>query len=166
MLFNHNSLLKIYFGNAEDTLYPDEYLNLPKDRNILEKEPFAKLKKLLGIEYLTFLKQIHSTNGLVVTHDHITMPSFIHEGDFLITSVPSIGLGSMSADCLSLIINDPIHNVIAIVHAGWKGTVNNIVANVIKKMQKLFKANKNYSKLVLIMSILFLALQQKNVAMK
>ena len=141
MLFNHSSMLTIYFGNMEDTLYPHEYLSLPKDRNILKKEPFTKLKKLLSIEYLTFLKQIHSTNGLVVTHDYITMPSFTHEGDFLITNIPSIGLGIMTADCLPLIINDPIHNVIAIVHAGWKGTINNIAINVIKKMQKLFKTN-------------------------
>ena len=141
MLFYDNSLLAICFGNRENKLYPDEYLNLSKDRNILEKEPFAKLQKLLDIEYLTFLKQTHSTNGLVVTHDHMTMPSFTHEGDFLITDIPSIGLGIMTADCLPLIINDPVHNVIATVHAGWKGTINNIAITVIKKMQKLFKTN-------------------------
>ena len=139
MLFNHGSMLTIYFGNTDDTLYPHEYLNLPKDRNILKKEPFAKLQKLLGIECLTFLKQIHSTNGLVVIHDYIAIPSFTHEGNFLITSVPSIGLGVMTADCLPLIINDPVHNVIAVVHAGWKGTVNNIAITVIKKNAKIIQ---------------------------
>lgn len=141
MLFYHSSVLTIYFGNREDTLYPHKYLNLSKDRDILEKKPFAKLQKLLDIEHLIFLKQIHSTSGFIVTDDYIAMSSFSHEGDFLITNVPLIGLGIMTADCLPIIINDPIHNVIAIVHAGWKGTINNITINVIKKMQKLFKTN-------------------------
>jgi len=139
MLLHHSSLLTIYFGNAEDALYSYEYFNLSKDKNILEKKPFAKLQKLLDIEYLIFLKQTHSTNGLVITHDRIVIPPFTHEGDFLMTNIPSVGLGSMAADCLPIIIYDTVHNVIAIVHAGWKGAINNIAINVIKKMQKLFK---------------------------
>jgi len=141
MLLHSSSILTIYFGDKEDSLYPHGYLNLPKNSNIFEEKPFAKLQKLLGIENLIFLKQISGSNGLVVTHDYIALPSFAYEGDFLVTNMPSVGLGIMTADCLPLIIHDPVHNVIAIVHAGWRGSINNITINVIKKMQKLFKTN-------------------------
>ncbi len=141
MLFVHNASLTIYFGNANDFLYPHEYLNLSKDKNILEREPFAKLQKSLNINRLIFLKQIHSIDGFIITNDHISIPSFSHEGDFLITNIPAIGLGVMTADCLPIVVNDPVHNVVAIIHAGWKGTINNIAIRVVKKMQKLFNTH-------------------------
>ncbi len=141
MLFVHNSALTIYFGNAKDSLYPHEYLNLSKDRNILERELFVKLQKSLNINRLIFLKQIHSIDGFIITNDHISMSSFSHEGDFSITNIAHIGLGVMTADCLPLIISDPVHNVVAIIHAGWKGTINNIVIRVVKEMQKLFNTH-------------------------
>lgn len=137
MLITHNNLT-IYFGNASDSLYPHEYLTSSHDKNILAKKPFAKLQKMLAINQLIFLKQIHSTKGLIISNDQIKIPPFNTAGDFLITNVTTIGLGIMTADCLPLIIHDPIHNIIALIHAGWKGTINNISAIVTQKMQKLF----------------------------
>ena len=43
------------------------------------------------------------------------------------------------ADCVPILLFDPIQKVIGIVHAGWKGTANAIVKRAIYKMQEEFK---------------------------
>jgi purine-nucleoside/S-methyl-5'-thioadenosine phosphorylase / adenosine deaminase len=140
MFVTHNGLT-IYFGDASDSLYPCAYLALPKEKNILASKPFAQFQQLFNINQLIFLKQIHSTKGLIISHGQSAPPSFNFTGDFLITNVPTIGIGVMTADCLPIIIYDPIHHIIALIHAGWKGTINNIAPLVVTKMQKLFNTD-------------------------
>jgi hypothetical protein len=47
----------------------------------------------------------------------------------------------MVADCVPIIIFDPIEKAIGIVHAGWRGTANAIVQRTIEKMQKEFNTD-------------------------
>lgn len=46
-----------------------------------------------------------------------------------------------TADCNPIIIYDPVNHVIANVHAGWKGVINRIYVNAIKKMEEEFSSN-------------------------
>jgi YfiH family protein len=43
-------------------------------------------------------------------------------------------LGILTADCLPILINDPKNHAIGAIHAGWRGLINNIIPNTIKKM--------------------------------
>ena len=43
-----------------------------------------------------------------------------------------------TADCNPIIIYDPVRHVVANVHAGWKGVINRVYINAIKKMEKDF----------------------------
>ncbi len=142
MLLHNAPLFTIYFGDAEDKLYPDEYLNLPTDKNILDIKPFSKLKKIMGLEELTFLKQIHSADGMMITKENIgEIKPFTHEGDFLMTKAHKIGLGVMTADCLPIILFDNRNNAVAIVHAGWRGSVEKIAIKTVEHMQQLYKTD-------------------------
>lgn len=58
--------------------------------------------------------------------------------DALITDQPHLGLTVTHADCLSLLIADPDHHAIAAVHAGWRGTINNIAGATISAMQERY----------------------------
>ena len=52
MVLHNNPLFQIYFGNAEDQLMPNEYLNLPSGKDILTIEPFVtNLQKFIDIIY-------------------------------------------------------------------------------------------------------------------
>ena len=44
----------------------------------------------------------------------------------------------MGADCVPVLLYDRVKHVIAAVHAGWRGTVQNIVTETIKAMQHRF----------------------------
>ena len=58
--------------------------------------------------------------------------------DALITAEPDICIGVTTADCVPLLLFDCKQKVIAAVHAGWRGTIKQITAKAIQKMQEEF----------------------------
>lgn len=89
-------------------------------------------------------KQTHTTNVLTVTKEDInkglTKPMDYDNIDGLITNIPNITLSTFYADCVPLYFYDPIHRVIGLSHAGWRGTVDNIAKATIDKMQAEFNS--------------------------
>ncbi len=139
MLLHNEPLFRIYFGNADDQLFPHTYFNLFFDLDILTIEPFAKLKKIMDIQSLLFLKQIHNAAGYVISKENrAEFVPFKSEGDFLITRVSHVGLGVMSADCLPIVCYDKRNNVVGIAHAGWKGSAQGVGVAMIERMQQEF----------------------------
>ena len=45
------------------------------------------------------------------------------------------------ADCAQILICDPLHKVVAVVHAGWKGTAAKLVSKVVDGMQSEFDSD-------------------------
>lgn len=60
------------------------------------------------------------------------------KADGYIVSEKNIATLITTADCNPIIIYDPVKNVIANVHAGWKGVINRVYINAISKMEKEF----------------------------
>jgi YfiH family protein len=58
------------------------------------------------------------------------------EGDGLITDVPGVLLAVGTADCVPVLVADPVKRVVAAFHAGWRGTVSRIVERGVAKMQE------------------------------
>ncbi|OFX27633.1 MAG: hypothetical protein A2041_10270 [Bacteroidetes bacterium GWA2_31_9b] len=58
--------------------------------------------------------------------------------DSLITNIPGICIGIRTADCVPVLLYDPVQKVIAAVHSGWKGTVEKISKSTIKRMTEEF----------------------------
>lgn len=58
----------------------------------------------------------------------------IPDTDALITNLPGILLSSYYADCVPVMILDPVHKAIGLAHAGWKGTVKRIAAATLRSM--------------------------------
>ena len=55
--------------------------------------------------------------------------------DATITNKDNITLASTNADCILIMFYDPVKNVIANVHSGWRGTFQKISQKVVKKMK-------------------------------
>ena len=140
MLIHNNPLFSIYFGNAEDELDPDEYLQYPSGTRLLDLEPYKRLKKLLHLNHLIFLHQVHSDQGVTIASESFIEP-FKQDGDYLLTNQKHSGIGVMTADCLPIIVYDTMHHVVAIAHAGWRGSVQQIAPKVIQRMQEQFGTN-------------------------
>ncbi len=81
---------------------------------------------------LIHMRQIHSDKITLIdeTFNFDTPP----ECDALITKCPNIPLMVMSADCTPILLYDPVHEVIGVVHAGRAGALNEILPKTISSM--------------------------------
>lgn len=65
-------------------------------------------------------------------------PQEIHKGDALITRQRGVALALSFADCVPIVLHDPVEQVIGIAHAGWRGTARGIVAATVAAMNEHF----------------------------
>lgn len=56
------------------------------------------------------------------------------EADALVTALPEVPLAIYFADCLPLFLFDPGRRVIALVHAGWRGTVQEVAKKTVEAL--------------------------------
>lgn len=61
--------------------------------------------------------------------------------DALITNKKGLRIGVKTADCVPILLYDENKEAVAAIHSGWKGTVQNIIAAAIKRMQEEFDTN-------------------------
>lgn len=60
------------------------------------------------------------------------------EADGLMTATPGVTLMIFSADCIPILLYDPVRRVIAAAHAGWRGTAEGIAANAANRMKEVY----------------------------
>jgi YfiH family protein len=60
------------------------------------------------------------------------------QADALVTDVEEMVLTILTADCVPILLYDPMHRAIGSVHAGWKGSQQEIVRKTIEKMSALY----------------------------
>ena len=58
--------------------------------------------------------------------------------DGLVTNCPGIPLAIFSADCIPVLLYDPVGRAIAAVHSGWRGTSLGIAPKAVAKMTALY----------------------------
>ena len=68
---------------------------------------------------------------------------YLNGVDGLITGLQGICIGITTADCVPIMYYDAVNKVIAVVHAGWRGTCGKIAAKTIEKMETDFGCDPN-----------------------
>jgi polyphenol oxidase len=108
----------------------------------------AKLCQYLNIEKdcLIDAKQCSSDNIAFVKEEHrMKEDEFFHQSligvDALITSCKSLCIGVLTADCCPILLYDCQKKIIAVVHAGWRGTLLRICEKTIMKLVEEFDCN-------------------------
>ncbi|MDE2134768.1 MAG: peptidoglycan editing factor PgeF [Alphaproteobacteria bacterium] len=89
---------------------------------------------------LVTLYQIHSANVVAVR-----TPWEIGENpqaDAMVTNLPGIALGILTADCAPVLFADAEAGVIAAAHAGWKGALEGVIAATVDAMERLGAARR------------------------
>jgi polyphenol oxidase len=79
---------------------------------------------------------VRSTAGEVTGDWHERLRAV--EADAMITDVPGFGLFWAYADCVPILLYDPRHRAIALVHAGWRGTAGAVAARAVRAMADRF----------------------------
>ena len=60
-----------------------------------------------------------------------------YTADALVTDEPGLSLMVFSADCIILLLHDPVTASIGAVHAGWRGTALGIAARAVETMERI-----------------------------
>ena len=81
--------------------------------------------------------QVHGSRVAIVKRPGMTREEL--EGyDAFVTNRPVVAIGVRTADCVPVLLHDPVERVVAAVHAGWKGTVLHISEGVLEAMGQEF----------------------------
>lgn len=101
------------------------------------------LCRTLGMDpsKLVGLRQVHGTQVVRVGSggtDSSERSAALKEGDALITREVGLPLGILTADCLPIILVDPVSPAVGIVHAGWRGTLQGVLPQAIREMERAF----------------------------
>ena len=87
-----------------------------------------------------YVVQPHQVHGCVIRE--VTNPNTTREElegvDALMTDVPGVAISVRTADCIPVLLYDPVHRAIAAVHDGWRGTVQRLSQKVIAEMQRCY----------------------------
>ncbi|TSC90436.1 MAG: hypothetical protein G01um10145_108 [Microgenomates group bacterium Gr01-1014_5] len=98
------------------------------------------------IDNFVFCRQIHSGNVVVVTGQQrgagvYERSTAILDADAMITNEANLCLSVLAADCVPILLYDPVKNAVGAVHSGRKGTVVKILTNTVELMKKEFGTN-------------------------
>lgn len=91
-------------------------------------------------------KQTHDSKSLIIDELFLSLSKEEQKAkmqgiDALITQQKNIGIAVTTADCVPILIFDKEEKVLAAIHAGWKGTADNIPGKTIKNMIAGFNCN-------------------------
>jgi purine-nucleoside/S-methyl-5'-thioadenosine phosphorylase / adenosine deaminase len=94
------------------------------------------------LEDFVFARQVHGAGVRVVGAADRGSGAFlvddaIADADALVTATPGVVLAILTADCVPIVLHDPVAGVLACVHAGWRGTVVGVSAAALSAMQTL-----------------------------
>ncbi|MFA9378974.1 MAG: peptidoglycan editing factor PgeF [Lachnotalea sp.] len=116
-----------------------------EESNVLEN--YRRMTDALKVDYsnLVLSYQTHTTNIKVVTKEDVGKGLIRERGytdiDGLITNEPGITLVTFYADCVPLLFVDPVNKAIGSSHSGWRGTVDKMGKETVKKMQEQYGTN-------------------------
>jgi polyphenol oxidase len=107
--------------------------NMKRNLGLLAKEFHLDTSKFV------IPKQTHGDRICLVNESNYNQ--VFENTDALITNIPSLILAVKTADCVPILLFDPIIKAIGAVHSGWKGTAQNIVGKSITAMIQNFGSN-------------------------
>lgn len=113
-----------------------------------DMEAVAENRRLLSLELpipnasrIIVPHQVHDSVVQVIDEDTLGLQELIEGVDALITRLPGVCIGVSTADCIPIIIYDPVHHCAAAVHAGWRGTVKRIAESVARQMYAFYRSD-------------------------
>ncbi|HET6363531.1 MAG TPA: peptidoglycan editing factor PgeF [Nitrospirota bacterium] len=105
-------------------------------------DDWEALAEAFGVnpERLVTTNQVHGENIVRVDGRNFKETKTV-QADAMITNALDLAIGVETADCVPVLLFDPLTPAVGAVHAGWRSTVKRIVQKTVKKMQDEFGSN-------------------------
>lgn len=131
-------------------------------RVLKNREKILYLNDIKTLNPIIFLKQTHSARTVIIDEDFLQkfrklyiklsesiqsetdiqeinkIKNSIPSGDAIITAMPGIPIMVLGADCNIILVCDINLRIIAAIHSGWRGVLNNILGNSLNMMIERF----------------------------
>lgn len=127
---------------------PCESLNLATHigdslQDVLENRSIVANHLGVTSDRITCGNQVHGLKAVRITEELIgagalSPDTAIPDCDAVYTDIPNVPLFLFTADCVPVGIYDPVHHVVATVHAGWRGAIGHLPVIIIEAMKRDF----------------------------
>lgn len=130
-------------GGVSDGMFAT--LNLGMDRGDVKERVIENWNRFLdssGIDQKTFVcgVQVHENTVHAATEDDLR-PAYgkgqMNTCDGYVTDRPDVPLAIFTADCVPVLIEDPVTGNVGAVHCGWRSTVSDIEKNTVDALKGL-----------------------------
>jgi len=128
-------------GGVSDAPYDSLNMGLSSGdgkNNVIENRNLFFKNIGITAQQITLAKQTHSSNILVTN-----VSGNFENYDAIITTHPNVFAAVSIADCVPVLLYDAKNNFCAAIHAGWRGTVDNITYKTINQLIALGSEAKN-----------------------
>jgi YfiH family protein len=116
-------------------------LGLGDDDTTVEKNRQV-ISHNIGEADIIYANQNHGRDVLVFDKNDTTGTAFashtVWTGDAMISNITGKFLAIQVADCQAILMYNPVQQVVADVHAGWRGSMRNIVGRTVRLMKTHF----------------------------
>lgn len=117
-----------------------EFTNRDNAGNIEEnRRRFLDALGLKGLQLHHLIKLVHGNK--VITEKEVLTDGNTIEADGIITQKKHFPIATTFADCVPIILADPVTGTVGVVHAGWRGTLASIASAAVKRMKETFSSN-------------------------
>lgn len=89
------------------------------------------------VESIFDVWQVHSAD-VICTEEARPLNAPHIKADAILTSNPKITLFMRFADCVPILLHDPVKGVVGVVHAGWLGTVRKVISETVRVMAERY----------------------------
>lgn len=100
------------------------------------KKQYQKIEQLLNCSSKKILKPLQTHSAVVKKVERSNLDESFESVDGLLTNLKQVALVTSVADCQSILLYDPVKQVIGNIHSGWRGTLNRILTKAILLMEQ------------------------------
>lgn len=94
-------------------------------------------------DHLIMPHQNHGIESRDIADEFFVLPGevrkmILENVDSIMTDVKNTCIGVSTADCIPVLLYDPVHQTACAVHAGWRGTLNRIAHKEVIEMNRVY----------------------------
>ncbi len=130
------SRVRHFFGTRQHSANLNLEIGVPSSARRNDREPHPS--------WLLAVKQVHGTDALIVDRALTPSDRFVDGWDALVTDQRDVMVAVRTADCVPVLMHDSKRQVVAAVHAGWRGAVAGIINKTIAVMKTRFGSDPNH----------------------
>ena len=110
------------------------------DKSLQDRRNLKNNLQKINFEYnnLLMLNQVHGKDVVLIDHvDKIYDDQNLPKADGIVCNIKNVAIAIVTADCSPILMWDEERQIIAAVHAGWRGAKAGVIGEAVKLMRNM-----------------------------